>query len=128
MKRCMLINTTSILPKDIDMLHLQFKSLSRHNKISESPIWYLMPYRASLFNFVGLIWSQLILVYIHSGDVWNPCLPGRFPPYIPKKPFMRGINMLTATKIKKAQPSDKSILFGDGNSLRLVVYLPGEKA
>ena len=28
MKRCMLINTTSILPKDIDMLHLQFKSLS----------------------------------------------------------------------------------------------------
>lgn len=28
MKRCMLINTTSILPKDINTLHLQFKSLS----------------------------------------------------------------------------------------------------
>ena len=41
---------------------------------------------------------------------------------------MSEINKLTDTKIKKTQPSDKIIQPGDKDWLRLVVYLPGEKA
>ena len=51
MKRCMLINTTSILPKDINTLHLQFKSLSRHQNVFEDP---LSPSRsAGILRYLG---------------------------------------------------------------------------
>ena len=50
MKRCMLINTTSILPKDINTLHLQFKSLSPLSPSRSAGILrYLGPHPQTFF-------------------------------------------------------------------------------